>query len=189
MDGVGNRTDRGKTNTTELEELHLALAQRIEQGRGEALHIAVETELLAEQIGLLGRLHQEGLTVGITRRLGATVQLRQLALQYVIEHRAAATRRLLQQIVGLLLLAVEDRLQGQRLPHPSRESAAVLHHAGEMGANLLQPLALGFARKGGQRLACQIALRQQQRLIRMDNQRLLQQINPTLEGDRIPAVE
>ena len=53
----------------------------------------------------------------------------------------------------------------------------------------LQPLALGFARQGGQRLTRQIALRQQQRLIRMGNQRLLQQIDAALEGDRIPAVD
>ena len=87
------------------------------------------------------------------------------------------------------MLAVEDRLQGQRLPHPGWQGAAVLHHAGEMGANPLQSLALGFARQSGQRLARQIALRQQQRLIRMGNQRLLQQIDAALEGDRIPAVD
>ncbi len=36
------------TKGAELEELHLALTQCIEQRRGEGLHIAVETELLAE---------------------------------------------------------------------------------------------------------------------------------------------
>ncbi|MNJ62300.1 hypothetical protein D3C77_581370 [compost metagenome] len=116
------------------------------------------------------------------------VQLGQLAQQNVVEHGAAPAGGQRQQPVCLSLLATQDGLQAQRLPHPRRHHATTLHHAGQVGAYPLQPFALRVARQGGQRLPCQVTLRQQQGLIGLGHEGAVEQRYAALERHRILAV-